>query len=145
MSTRLSLFFLMLLVPYTLTCSSAQEDASESAPALIDDQGRPSVGFFEHRNQQYNLHDLIDPQFRASHQDPYVREFNPNVFFGIYPSYRSPLELRLGVNRPPRRTVPEVPARVWIERRVLQDEVLISPEPRLDRPDEESQSLEQEP
>ena len=145
MLARLSLCFLMLLVPCTLTCSSTQEDASESAPAMVDDQGRSSVGFFEHRDQQYNLHDLIDAQFRASHQEPYVRGFKPNVFFGIHRDDISPLGEPFGLNRPARRTMPEVPAKVWIEQRDLQVEVLILPEPRLDRPEEESQSLEQEP
>ncbi len=76
MSTRLSLCSLMLLVPYTLTCSSAQEVASDFAPALIDDQGRPSLGRLRHRGLMYDLRDLMNPVFRAGSADAFIREFD---------------------------------------------------------------------
>ncbi len=77
MSARLSLCFLTLLVPYTLTCSSAHEVASDFAPALIDDQGRPSLGHLRHRGLMYDLRDLVNPQFRADNADAFLRFFNP--------------------------------------------------------------------
>ncbi len=67
----------MLLVPYTLTCSSTQEVAPDSAPALIDDQGRPSLGHLRHRGLMYDLRDLVDPPVRANNADAFVRFFNP--------------------------------------------------------------------
>ena len=82
MLARSRLCFLALLVPWTLTCSDDQGGAAQVDSALVDEKGRPSVGQFENRGNKYNLHDLMDPLFRATHPDPYVQEFDPDVYFG---------------------------------------------------------------
>lgn len=82
MLARSRLCILALLVPWVLTCSNDQGRAEKFDSALVDEKGRPAVGHFENRRHKYNLHDLMDAQFRATHADPYVQEFDPDVYFG---------------------------------------------------------------
>ena len=136
MLPRPRLCLLALLVPWTLTCSDDQGGAAQLDSTLVDEAGRPSVGQFENRGHKYNLHDLMDPQFRATHADPYVQEFDPDVYFGIDAStttYR--IELRSY-----RRKIGKRRVNTWQQIRIQFDEVPMMQQPLPGRPDPSPQS-----
>lgn len=143
MLARSRLCLLALLVPWVLTCSDGQGRAEKVDSALVDEKGRPSVGHFESRRHKYNLHDLMDAQFRATHADPYVQEFDPDVYFGVGLSnttytiklYRYPR----GLDRwPARKSSTESVKEPGFEF----NEVQIMLQPLPDRPEQDAQSVE---
>ena len=75
---RFDLLFLPSVIIFNCTPENPTPDAA-SPPT--DNQDRSTFGSFEHRGIMYNISDLMDPQFRANHDDPYVREFDPMVDF----------------------------------------------------------------
>ncbi len=80
MSTRRR--FGLLLLPSVIIFNYTPESpmtAAASPPAGNED--RSAFGSFEHRGIMYDIGDLMDPQFRANHDDPYVREFDPMLDF----------------------------------------------------------------
>ncbi len=87
MSTRRR--FGLLLLPSVIIFNYTPESpttASASPPAGKED--RSAFGSFEHRGIMYDISDLMDPQFRANHDDPYVREFDPMLDFRLDGSSR---------------------------------------------------------
>ena len=143
MPPRSKLCLLALLVPWTLTCSDGQDAASRDHSALIDEKGRPAVGHFESRGTKYNLHDLMDPLFRATHPDPYVQEFDPDVYFGAglssttYRFERQSYQREMGswsVWKSSRTTVRERTPQI--------NDVRIMLEPLIDQPEQSPQSTE---
>ncbi len=128
---------LPLLFGVALLSCIVDHPVHEFSPALFDDQARPSIGYFKHRGTMYNLHDLMDPQFRSSHHAPYVRDFNPNVGFGHGPVW---FERRMEPTWIETRMGP-----VWIEMDMQSGQFIIRPE-QLPNPEEEpTQSFEREP
>lgn len=67
----------ILLIVCALSCGP-RSVKTEFSPVLVDDQGRLSLGGFEHRGQRYELWDLMDAGYRAGHDDAFVREFAIN-------------------------------------------------------------------
>ncbi len=78
--------FGLLLLPSVIIFNYTPESPTTAAAsaAAADNQDRSSFGSFEHRGIKYDINDLMDPQFRANHDDPYVREFDPKVDFRHY-------------------------------------------------------------
>ncbi|MCH8963637.1 MAG: hypothetical protein IIB58_01645 [Planctomycetes bacterium] len=74
--------FALLLLPSVIifNCTPANP-TPDAAPPPADNQDGSTFGSFEHRGIMYDISDLMDPQFRANHDDPYVREFDPMVDF----------------------------------------------------------------
>ncbi len=143
MPPRSKLCLLALLVPWVLTCSDEQGEAVRFDSALVDEQDRPSVGHFENRGHKYNLHDLMDDQFRATHADPYVQEFDPDVSFDAglsnttYRFERDSYQRKMGswsVRKSSRGTVGERTPQI--------NNVHIMLEPLPGRPDQSPQSTE---
>lgn len=75
---RFSLLLLLSVIIFNCTPENPTPDMA-SPPA--DNQNRSTFGSFEHRGIMYDIGDLMHPQFRAHHDHPYVREFDPLVDF----------------------------------------------------------------
>ena len=75
---RFSLLLLLSVIIFNCTPENPTPDTA-SPPA--DNQNRSTFGSFEHRGIMHDIGDLMDPQFRAHHDHPYVREFDPMVDF----------------------------------------------------------------
>jgi hypothetical protein len=76
--------FALLLLPSVIIFNCTPENPTpDGASAPSDNQDRSTFGSFEHRGIIYDISDLMDPQFRANHDDPYVREFDPMVDFRL--------------------------------------------------------------
>lgn len=75
---RFSLLLLLSVIIFNCTPENPTPDMA-SPPA--DNQNRSTFGSFEHRGIMYDMSDLMDPQFRANHDHPYVREFDSMVDF----------------------------------------------------------------
>ncbi len=74
--------FGLLLLPGVIMFNCAPENPTpDAASPPTGNQDRSTFGSFEHRGIMYDINDLMDPQFRAIHDDPYVREFDPMVDF----------------------------------------------------------------
>ena len=119
---------LPLLFGAVLLACIVDHPVHEFSPALFDDQARPSVGYFKHRGTLYNLHDLMDAQFRSSHREPYVREFKPDVWFGHRP-------MRMETRMDP----------VWIGTDMQFEQFIISLEQLSNPAEEPTQSFDREP
>ena len=50
--------------------------ASQPQPAPIDPS---NLGYLEHRGQRHELRDLMDPEYRAASDDPFVNNFNADT------------------------------------------------------------------
>ncbi len=75
--------FGLLLLPSVIIFNCTPENPTPDAAAPAGNQDRSTFGSFEHRGIMYDIDDLMDPQFRANHNDPYVREFDPMVDFRL--------------------------------------------------------------
>jgi len=79
--------FGLLLLPSVIIFNCTPENPTpDMASPPADDHNRSTFGSFEHRGIMYDIDDLMDPQFRANHNDPYVREFDPMVDFRLHGS-----------------------------------------------------------
>ena len=79
--------FALLLLPSVIIFNCAPENPTpDAASPPADNLDRSTFGSFEHRGIMYDINDLMDPQFRSNHDDPYVREFDPTVDFRHYGS-----------------------------------------------------------
>ncbi len=79
--------FGLLLLPGVIIFNCTPENPTrDAASPPADNQDRSTFGSFEHRGVMYDISDLMDLQFRANHDDPYVREFNPMIDFRRYGS-----------------------------------------------------------
>ena len=61
----------------TAGCAAPASVSELRSAGLIDEKGRPSLGYLEHRGRIYPLNQLLDPEYRAASDDPFVREFRP--------------------------------------------------------------------
>ncbi len=79
--------FGLLLLPGVIifNCTPENPTPDVSSPPA-DNQDRSTFGSFEHRGVMYDISDLMDPQFRANHDDSYVQDFDPMVDFRLYGS-----------------------------------------------------------
>ena len=74
-------FGLLLLPGVIIFNCTPEKPTPDAASSPVDNHDGSTFGSFEHRGIMYDINDLMDPQFRANHDDPYVREFDPMVDF----------------------------------------------------------------
>ena len=140
--------FALLLLPSVIIFNcTPQSPTPDAASAPTDNQDRSTFGSFEHRGIMYNISDLMDPQFRANHDDPFVREFDPLVDF------RRDASGNLRINDWTDKDGPRMRRRVPIPsfrdepqmHGILEDVQIELPRPILNADQESEQSLEPEP
>ncbi len=138
-------FGLLLLPGAIIFNCTAKSPTPDTAPA--DNPDRSTFGSFEHRGITYDINDLMDPQFRADHDDPYVREFDPMIDFRHYGSGNLRTENWTDMGEPRmRKRVPIPPFQYDPKVRGLLEELEIELLRQIQNADQESeQSLEPEP
>ncbi|MCZ6651879.1 MAG: hypothetical protein O7D91_02495 [Planctomycetota bacterium] len=140
--------FALLLLPSVIIFNCTPENPTrDAASPPADNPDRSTFGSFEHRGVIYDISDLMDPQFRANHDDPYVQDFDPVVDFRLYGSGSLQSENSAYIEGSRTRT------RVWIPPPQFDASMLMIPQDaevqlpgQIPNDDQESeQSLEPEP
>ncbi len=140
--------FGLLLLPGAIIFNCTPESPTpDAASPAADNQDRSTFGSFEHRGIMYDINDLMDPQFRANHDDPYVREFDPMVDFRHYGSGNLRTENWTDMDGPRmRKRVPIPPSQYDPKVRSIIEDLEIELLEQVQNVDQESeQSVEPEP
>ena len=51
---------------------------------LTRKHGGPSLGYLKHRGRLYDIRNLMDPEYRATSDDEFVRSFDPEVLHAYW-------------------------------------------------------------
>lgn len=76
MARTSGIFALAAVTLLLVGCASLQPPPMAQC-GFQDAQGRPQVGYLEHRGRRHDVRDLLDPACRAASDDDFVQSFDP--------------------------------------------------------------------